>query len=77
MIQVPVIFSVFPREVPATLFGTNKIASVVGTSNAAFRYIRSVKMPWGATLPAAVAAFVFVVCPPRLCNERRGDGQNH
>ena len=59
LIQVPVIFSVFPREVPATLFGTNKIASVVGTSNAAFRYIRSVKMPWGATLPAAVAAFVF------------------
>ena len=53
MIQVPVIFSVFPREVPATLFGTNKIASVVGTSNAAFRYIRSVKMPWGATLVVA------------------------
>ena len=59
LIQVPVIFSVFPRELPATLFGTNKIASVVGTSNAAFGYIRNVKMPWSATLPAAIAAFAF------------------
>lgn len=59
LIQVPVIFSLLPKELPATLFGTNKIASVVGTSNAAYRYIRRVNMPWGATLPAAVAAFVF------------------
>lgn len=59
LIQVPVVFSVFPRELPATLFGTNKIASVVGTANAAYRYIRNVRMPWGATVPAAIAAFAF------------------
>ena len=59
LIQVPVIFSLFPKELPATLFGTNKIASVVGTSNAAYRYIRRVRMPWSATLPAAIAAFAF------------------
>ena len=59
LIQVPVIFSLYPREMPATLFGTNKIASVVGTANAAYRYIRNVRMPWAATLPAAAAAFVF------------------
>jgi hypothetical protein len=57
LIQIPAIFSVLPKEVPATLFGTNKIASVFGTTNAAWRYARQVKMPWGTTLPAAVAAF--------------------
>lgn len=58
LIQIPAIFSVFPKEIPATLFGTNKIASVFGTSNAAWRYTRRVTMPWGTTLPAAFAAFV-------------------
>jgi uncharacterized protein len=59
LIQIPAIFSVLPKELPATLFGTNKIASVFGTTNAAWRYSRHVKMPWGTTLPAAFAAFVF------------------
>lgn len=58
LIQIPAIFSVLPKEIPATLFGTNKIASVFGTANAAWRYASRVKMPWGATLPAAGAAFV-------------------
>lgn len=57
LVQIPALFSVLPREVPATLFGTNKIASVFGTSNAAWRYARRVTMPWGTILPAALAAF--------------------
>jgi uncharacterized membrane protein YfcA len=57
LIQVPVLFSIFPHEAPATLFGTNKIASVFGTGNAAWRYARRVSMPWGTILPAALAAF--------------------
>ena len=32
LIQLPALFAVLPREIPAVLFGTNKIASVVGTS---------------------------------------------
>ena len=59
LIQIPVIFSALPKELPATLFGTNKIASVFGTSNAAWRYSRRVNMPWATTLPAALAAFAF------------------
>ena len=43
----------------ATLFGTNKIASVFGTANAAWRYSRRLIMPWRTTLPAATAAFAF------------------
>ena len=59
LIQIPALFTALPREVPATLFGTNKIASVFGTANAAWRYSRRVAMPWGTTLPAALAAFAF------------------
>lgn len=59
LIQIPALFSVLPRELPATLFGTNKLASVFGTLNAAWRYAAKVNMPWRATLPAASAAFVF------------------
>lgn len=59
LIQVPALFAGLPREAPATLFGTNKIASIFGTMNAARRYLREVKMPWGIALPTAVAAFLF------------------
>ena len=58
LIQIPALFTTLPKEFPATLFGTNKIASVFGTTNAAFRYLRRVNMPWRTTLPAALAAFV-------------------
>ena len=59
LINIPALFTVLPKELPATLFGTNKIASVFGTSNAAWRYMRRVQMPWRTTLPAAMAAFAF------------------
>lgn len=57
LIQIPALFSALPGESPATLFGTNKCASVVGTANATWRYARQVVMPWRTILPAAVAAF--------------------
>lgn len=59
LIQIPALFAVHPGESAATLFGTNKCASVVGTANATWRYALRVKMPWRTILPAAVAAFVF------------------
>lgn len=58
LIQIPALFTLLPREAPATLFGTNKFASVFGTTNAAWRYARRVSMPWRTTVPAALAAFV-------------------
>ncbi len=59
LIQIPALFAVLPGESAATLFGTNKCASVVGTANATWRYARRVKMPWRTILPAALAAFTF------------------
>jgi len=59
LIQIPALFAVHPGESAATLFGTNKCASVVGTANATWRYARRVVMPWRTILPAASAAFAF------------------
>lgn len=59
LIQIPALFAVYPGEAAATLFGTNKCASVVGTANASWRYARQIKMPWRTIFPAALAAFVF------------------
>lgn len=58
LIQIPILFSALPRELAATIFGTNKFASIFGTGNAAWRYARRVNMPWRTTLPAALAAFI-------------------
>ncbi len=57
LIQIPALFTALPKELPASIFGTNKFASVFGTTNAAWRYARRVNMPWRTTLPAAFAAF--------------------
>jgi len=59
MIQVPALFAGLPRESPATLLGTNKLASIFGTLSAARRYAREVTMPWQVVAPAALAAFAF------------------
>lgn len=59
LIQVPALFAVYPQASPATLFGTNKMASVWGTANAAWRYARHIAIPWRVVLPAAFTAFVF------------------
>lgn len=58
LIQLPALFTVFPGTAPATLFGTNKLASIVGTSSAALQYSRRVAIPWGVAGPGAVAALV-------------------
>jgi len=59
LIQIPALFAAQPGVAPATLFGTNKFASVFGTANAAWRYARRVEMPWRTILPAAIAAFAL------------------
>jgi uncharacterized membrane protein YfcA len=59
LIQIPAIFAVFPKEVPATLLGTNKLASMCGTTVAAVKYARRVQVAWSAAAPAAIAAFVM------------------
>lgn len=59
LIQVPALLVALPAESPATVFGTNKLASIFGTGNAALRYARRIALPWSIAVPAAAAAFVF------------------
>lgn len=59
LIQIPVLFMVFPEQSAATLFGTNKFSSIFGTASAGLRYLRQVSLPWQTVLPAMFAAFIF------------------
>lgn len=59
LIQIPALLNAFPAAQAATLFGTNKIASVCGTSLAARSYLGRVHIPWSLILPAAISAFVM------------------
>ena len=59
LVQIPALFSAYPNLSPATLIGTNKVAAMSGTAAAAWRYGRRVRVYWGATGPAIVAAFLF------------------
>ncbi|MEI8325018.1 MAG: TSUP family transporter [Betaproteobacteria bacterium] len=57
LILVPALFATFPSAHPATLFGTNKCASIWGTGMATWQYSRRVQLRWASLWPAAVAGF--------------------
>jgi uncharacterized membrane protein YfcA len=58
LIQLPALFAVFPSTPHPTLLGTGKLAGLAGTTSAAARFIRHVRIDWGLVLPAAGGAFV-------------------
>lgn len=62
LILVPALFATFPAAHPATLFGTNKGASVWGTGIATVQYSRRVQMRWMALGPAAAVCFGASLC---------------
>jgi len=57
LVLIPGMFTLFPSAVPATLFATEKCASVAGMATAATHYARSIKLPWGLLLLTAGTAF--------------------
>lgn len=59
LIQVPALLVFLPGAPVATIFGTNKIISLAGTSVALARISKSVAIPWRTVLPAALLAAVF------------------
>lgn len=56
LILLPALFATYPTAPPATLLGTNKCASVWGTSLATYQYSKRVQLAWHALLPAALCA---------------------
>lgn len=59
LIQVPALLVFLPAAPVATIFGTNKIVSLAGTSVALAKISRAVDIPWKTVLPAALVAAVF------------------
>lgn len=57
LIQIPALFNAFPQLPAATLFGTNKLASICGTFSALLSYLQRVKLAWALVIPAMLAAF--------------------
>ena len=58
LILLPALFATFPQAAPATLFGTNKSASIWGTAFATYQYSRKVVLPWRSLLPATGAGLL-------------------
>jgi uncharacterized membrane protein YfcA len=66
LIQLPAALLLLPGVPYPTLLGTNKFASLFGTSIAVHRYSRAVKIDWHTIAPAAMAAFIFAFLGSRI-----------
>ena len=74
LIQIPALLLALPDQAPAPLLGTNKGASVFGTTNAAWRYGRRIALPWrGFLLPGSVAAFASAFAGAAVATSLRKD----
>jgi len=66
LIQIPAIMGAMPQLAPATVFGTNKLASICGTASAAFSFLRKVQLSWKLLgvigLCAFLSSFVGAAC---------------
>jgi uncharacterized membrane protein YfcA len=58
LIQVPALLVLLPNTPVPVIFGTNKVASSMGTTAAMLRYARDLQIDWRICVPAAVASFV-------------------
>jgi len=62
LIQTPALLLFLPPQLSASIplvFGTNKLASLCGTSVATIQYARHIQIPWRSIGPAAFIAFLF------------------
>ncbi|QIO07009.1 sulfite exporter TauE/SafE family protein [Acinetobacter shaoyimingii] len=58
LIQIPALMGALPHSSTATIFGTNKVASICGTASAAYSYMRQVKLQWKLLAVIAVTACI-------------------
>lgn len=59
LIQIPALLIQFPKMPLPTLFGTNKIAALSGTSIAAFQFAKRINFNWKVLLSIATFSFLF------------------
>jgi uncharacterized membrane protein YfcA len=71
LVQLPALLilrSDIAEIAPTLLFGTNKLASVTGTSAAALAYNRRVNINWRLVWPAMITAALFSILGARVAN---------
>ena len=73
LIQLPALLVLLPNTAVPLLFGTNKLSSIAGTSAAAIRFAREIKITWSIVVPAAIAAFIFSFIGARIVSIIRPD----
>ena len=56
LIQLPGTFILFPKAPIPTLFGTNKIASLLGTASSAVQYAKRIKFDFRVLVPIALCS---------------------
>lgn len=59
LIQLPALLIQFPQLALPTLFGTNKIAALSGTSIAAVQYAKRIRFNWKVLLSISLFSFLF------------------
>lgn len=59
LVQIPAFFVLYPQLPVPNVIGTNRLASAVGTSVAAWNYARSVSIPWKTVAYAGAATALF------------------
>ena len=73
LVQLPVLMLAFPGLPLATVFGTNKMASIAGTSMATFQYSRRLHIDWKIALPTAAAALACSYLGAQVVSRLRAD----
>src|SRR4051812_45732491 len=58
LVQIPALLILLPATPVPGILGTNKCASIAGTSFAAWRYGRQIQLDWNVLAPAVATAFV-------------------
>jgi uncharacterized membrane protein YfcA len=58
LIQLPALLVGLGNTPPATVLGTNKLPSFIGTSSAVFNYLRKIKIDFRFTFAMAIPAFI-------------------
>lgn len=69
LIQYPALMIVYPNTSVATVFGTNKIAGLSGTSIAAIQYAKRIKFNWILLICMASTAFLFSFIGAKLVSQ--------
>ena len=73
LIQLPALLVLLPNTAVPLLFGTNKLSAIAGTSAAAIRFAREIKITMSIVVPAAIAAFIFSFIGARIVSIIRPD----